>query len=238
MPGWIDHVLVVLLLATLPFHGVHELRRLKLSLSGPEARLEAYRRIITSQWLAAAVLLGFWLLVRRPWGALGIRAPAGSGFAVAAVVVAVLIAGMAIQLRGVRRDPDGPRKVRNAAGPLLDLLPATPAELRRFTWLGVTAGIVEELLFRGYLFWYFGTMMAAWPAIALTSVAFGLGHAYQGLAGILKTAGIGLIFGWVCWLSGSLWLPMLLHAMIDVLQGRMIYFAITAGPPDAEPAAP
>ena len=58
---------------------------------------------------------------------------------------------------------------------------STPAEMRRFTWLGITAGIVEELIFRGYLVWYFSSFVPLWAAIVITAVAFGIGHAYQGI---------------------------------------------------------
>ena len=128
--------------------------------------------------------------------------------------------------------------MREAAASLSFLTPSTPAELQRFSWLGVTAGIVEELIFRGYLVWYFASFAPLWAAIVITAIAFGIGHLYQGLGGVLKTAVAGVLFGALYWFSGSIWLPMFLHAAIDVLQGRLIYFSLTnREAPAAQPIA-
>lgn len=236
MPGLVDHLVVAILLLAMPFHGLREFRRLTVSLADtPEARLDAYRRIIGWQWSAALVLLVLWQVLGRPLSALGIRLPQDDGFLLAAAVAAAVVILLAIQNGTVKRRPAAAAKVRAAAEPLREMLPSTPRELERFSWLGVTAGIVEELLFRGYVFWYFGTMTGPWVAIFLTSVVFGLGHAYQGVAGVVKTGAVGLLFGWLAWISGSLWVPMFLHAMADVLQGRMVYFALSSGPEGSRP---
>jgi membrane protease YdiL (CAAX protease family) len=61
---------------------------------------------------------------------------------------------------------------------------------------------------------------------------FGIGHLYQGLAGVVKTGLVGMVLGWIYSLSGSIWIPMFIHAAADVLQGRMIYFATASGGAD------
>jgi uncharacterized protein len=47
-------------------------------------------------------------------------------------------------------------------------------------------------------------------------VAFGLAHAYQGLVGIVPTGLLGGIMAAVYLQTGSLLLPVLLHAVIDL----------------------
>jgi len=93
----------------------------------------------------------------------------------------------------------------------------------RFVLLSLTAGICEEVLFRGYLLWYLSCLVptvAAWLAGALL---FGMAHAYQGSGGVLRTGlvGAGLVALYV--ISGSLWLPMILHAFVDVNSGLLAY---------------
>lgn len=57
--------------------------------------------------------------------------------------------------------------------------------------------------------------LAPGPAIAQTCAIFGLGHLYQGLKGALAASVLGLLL-FVFFLStGSLLLPILLHALTD-----------------------
>ncbi len=64
-------------------------------------------------------------------------------------------------------------------------------------------------------------------------MAFGLGHLYQGAAGVVKTGVSGLLAGLLYLLTGSLWIPMLLHAAVDLHAGALGYLAASR-PPAAE----
>lgn len=228
MPGWFDHLLVALVLVAAPIDGTRERRRLQreLNAGNPDARLEAYARIMVWQWSGAAVLILFWVLSGRSFRMLGVQAPDGPGFISAAVLVIAITVFFANQVRAARGSAEFAARVRAAAASLSFVTPSTPAELSRFTRLGLTAGIVEELIFRGYLVWYFASFAPLWAAIVITAIAFGIGHVYQGIAGVLKTTSIGLFVGVLYWFSGSIWVPMFLHAATDVLQGRLIYFSL------------
>jgi membrane protease YdiL (CAAX protease family) len=45
---------------------------------------------------------------------------------------------------------------------------------------------------------------------------FGIDHGYQGWSGVLLTGVLALIFTALFVLSGSLWLPMAVHALLDL----------------------
>ncbi len=51
---------------------------------------------------------------------------------------------------------------------------------------------------------------------------FGLGHAYQGIAGIAKTGLIGLVLALLTVFSGSLFIAIVLHTVVDLTSGRII----------------
>jgi len=53
-------------------------------------------------------------------------------------------------------------------------------------------------------------------ALILSSCVFGFAHLYQGAAGIVQTTILGAIFGLIFIVTGSLLLPMILHALIDL----------------------
>jgi membrane protease YdiL (CAAX protease family) len=56
-------------------------------------------------------------------------------------------------------------------------------------------------------------------------VAFGVAHAYQGMRGIFATGTVGAFAVAVYLLTGSLVAPILLHAILDLVNGFTIYRA-------------
>jgi membrane protease YdiL (CAAX protease family) len=115
--------------------------------------------------------------------------------------------------------------------------PRDPRELRQWTVLSITAGVCEELIYRGYLIWYAshftGTGVGGLLlAVVLTSIAFGLVHIYQGVLGVTQVFAVGLAFGGLYVLSGSLWLPIAAHIAVDIASGRFAVHLHRTGPPD------
>jgi membrane protease YdiL (CAAX protease family) len=112
------------------------------------------------------------------------------------------------------------------------LLPRTRLERRLFAVVGMTAGICEEWLYRGFFLAVVAALAPGSSATVLVLVAaagFGLAHAYQGLVGVLTTGLLGGVLAAVYLQTGSLLLPVLLHAAID------LRFLLV--PPSALPAA-
>jgi membrane protease YdiL (CAAX protease family) len=98
------------------------------------------------------------------------------------------------------------------------LVPRTKKEKRVFSLVALTAGIGEELLLRGFLFFLLQTVFPGISVIlvvAISGVFFGMWHLYQGVYGMIKTAVIGALFGCLYVATGSLILPMLLHFISD-----------------------
>jgi len=136
----------------------------------------------------------------------------------------------------VMRRPDQLREVRSAMGDLGHLAPRTPYENNLFGAVAVTAGVCEEILYRGLLLAVLIPAMGTWPAVAVSSLIFGLGHVYQGWVGIGKTTLVGLVMALLTVFSGSIFVPMLLHAVIDLTSGRMMGAALFLDADDAVPA--
>lgn len=93
--------------------------------------------------------------------------------------------------------------------------------------MAVSAGICEELLYRGWLLHLIGASTdSVWIGLLLSSVAFGLGHAYQGPQGILSTGFVGLVLGLIFVLVGSLITVQILHAFINLSSGLMCAYLL------------
>jgi hypothetical protein len=75
------------------------------------------------------------------------------------------------------------------------------------------------VLYRGVVVsWLIGTAPTLHrPELALASAAvFGLGHLYQGWAGVLATAGAGYVFAAMYFATGSLLAPAVVHVLVDL----------------------
>lgn len=103
---------------------------------------------------------------------------------------------------------------------LAQLLPKTGREKVVFVFLSFSAGLGEELAYRGFLVpalaAVFGSVLAA---VLLSSIVFGILHAYQGWLGMVRTALLGIVLATSFILTGSLWPAIIAHAMLDVLVG-------------------
>lgn len=103
---------------------------------------------------------------------------------------------------------------------LATLLPRTPAERRAFAGLSLVAGLGEELAYRGYaLPALVAIAVNPWAAAALTSAAFGMVHAYQGVLGVIRTATLGMVLAVPLVLLDSLWPSIVAHVVIDLVGG-------------------
>lgn len=224
----LDHVLAFLLVGFIPLWGLWDKKRLLagLRLGSGDARVRAYRRIAAVSWFLTFTMLAIWVGFGRDLRSLGLAFDPGPRALIGAVV-AVLASGLLVlQMIVVQRSPEKLGQVLEQLEPVESVLPHNARELRAFGWLSITAGICEELLYRGYLIAYFASMVSLWPAAGLAAAAFALAHAYQGGAGVIKTGAVGAIMGALYLLSGSIWGAMLLHAIVDITSGRIAHCAL------------
>ena len=100
------------------------------------------------------------------------------------------------------------------------LAPVTAVEMMLFLVLSISAGICEELVFRGYLQQQFARMgRRVWVGVALSALVFGGAHGYEGVAGILLIAVYGAMFGMLALLRRGLRTGMIAHAWHDSISG-------------------
>ena len=104
------------------------------------------------------------------------------------------------------------------------LLPHTPREFVLWFCVSLTAGICEELIFRGYLL----QQLTAWTrneiaAILLASLLFGSVHLYEGLGAVLPLAALAVVYGFaVRKLGGDLRAVMVAHTLQDFLVAFLV----------------
>ena len=222
----LDHAFVFFIAIVYPIIAFIGFRRLLKRVAAGE-RVdpgELYRNTIISHWTLFLVCIAIWAFAGRPWPAMGFGLQLDLWFAVATVLTILGVVVLVMQLRRVNTAPqeeiDG---YRERFGSLSIILPRNGNELARFYALSVTAGIVEEVLWRGFLIWYLSQFMPLWAAALVGAIGFGLAHAYQGMTNMPQLIMVGLVLSALFVISGSVWLPIIMHAAVDILQGRLAY---------------
>ena len=205
----------------------------------PDVRAPFFRRWTLRGWAVALAVLGLSIFVlgfrpselglRRPRFSLGIDGGFLAGFAIA--LAGGVAIGLFVARRARRAGKPKPKPVIAGGENVLSLLPRTPRERRAFAALAVTAGITEELVWRGF---GLAILLAAFPhlsnpfQIAILGFTFGWAHLYQGWTGMLATGIFGALLAGLYIASGSLLLPMLLHVLIDL---RALWLPVEADAP-------
>ena len=233
-PTLVDHLLAGLLVLVVPWLAVFDYRCLRRALDAgqEDARTRAYRRTTLIQWCVAAFAVGFWLWSGRPLSTLGLGLEVSRGTWIGLALTLAACGFLVAQVVMVRQQPEARAAVRAQLEPLRPLLPHTPGEGRWFHRLSVTAGICEEVAYRGFLMAYFGGLGVV-AAILLSTLAFGLSHTYMGRTAALRAGLVGFVVAGLYWLTGSLWASMLLHATADVTSGLMARASLASGPSPA-----
>ena len=219
----VQHVLVFFLIVVAPLWDRYEIPRLKASVE-PRKKIRFYRKIMIASWAFAvlAVLTTGWAAVyhppRTPGDATWMDSGTRSGLFVEGLTVGLLIAifipaVLALRSEAIRK------KAGKAARKLAFLLPSTGEERRWWRLVCITAGICEEIVYRGFLLRYWHVMpfhLSLTWALAVASVIFGIGHLYQGIAGAVQTFVVGFVLGAMFVVTGSLVLPIVVHAVMDL----------------------
>jgi len=228
-------VIAVYLVVGEPFVGYVLHRRFEGRLRADQAaRRSFYRRLLVLEWGLAAVALVVWSAAPGVTvAAVGLVPPRGwpgplAWLITGALLVLVFVSTRALRSGALAGPPPEvlrrtrPGEARHAEPPgqaTLALLPRTRSERRLFALVGVTAGVCEEWLYRGFFLAVVAAAAPGLPAaglVVVAALAFGLAHAYQGRSGILTTGVLGGLLAAVYLSTGSLLLPVLLHAVIDL----------------------
>lgn len=83
--------------------------------------------------------------------------------------------------------------------------------------MAIAPAVCEELFFRGYFQTALLQKLPWWGAILISAAVFGVFHISVGglviLERVLSSAMLGLLLGWICYRTGSVWPGMLVHVI-------------------------
>ena len=137
------------------------------------------------------------------------------------VISGLLIAIMLVQsiqlLTSAKAREEAKNKIAAEEG-AGQVLPRTKKEKRLFVLVSLTAGICEEIIFRGFMVFLLQSIFPGLPIyliVIIVSVIFGAAHLYQGWQGTIKTGVTGIFLMCLVLVTDSLILAMLVHFLID-----------------------
>lgn len=218
----LDHLLALTFAVGFPAVAIPLYARRRPSLEAGDSRARIREYLETIAWLAGMgiMTLTVWVAAARSPRLLGLVLPT-SWPALASLGVAVLLSALLfLQVRGVRRDAATREAAQAALEAVREYLPRTAREARLFRSVAFSAGIGEEIFYRGFLLWYLPQFMPMIAALCVSSIFFGLAHAMHGLDAAIRSAFVGALLAGLYLLGGSLLAPMLLHTAIDLSSGE------------------
>ncbi len=225
---WSDHLLFFLFGVAFPWQAIFRTQPAmsKVSHWDTSMRRSLYISNSISLWVMALAVLFVWLLLGRPWAALGLRWPETESWDLGWIGSAIFSLAYGLDVWWETRNPSALAETRIRWRKFTPFMPKNKEEVRLFYIVAFSAGVCEEIVFRGFFIYYFtqwfaGNAWASWAAIVIPSLIFAISHYYQGWKAMFKIALLSLVFGWILIVTKSLLIPILLHFLVDVAGGHM-----------------
>jgi membrane protease YdiL (CAAX protease family) len=109
---------------------------------------------------------------------------------------------------------------RSSAKSVASLLPQSLLEILVWIALSITAGICEELVFRGYLQRQLHALSGSVVvAVLVQALVFGAGHGYQGWKQVVVISVLGVLYGSLAAWRGNVRVNVIAHAASDIWEG-------------------
>ncbi|MCJ7420733.1 CPBP family intramembrane glutamic endopeptidase [Sphingomicrobium astaxanthinifaciens] len=217
-------LLIVALVALGPLRD--RVHRRRLAARGAAYRDFIYREFLAYMWPVAGIVVACWVAAGQRLETLGFAHEPSTGLAIAWGVTALLAlysTWSTVQVRRHDKARESLERQIDAGGNIDFVRPESPGQLKGFLALSVTAGVTEEIVFRGFLIMTLALVMPLWAAALLSLTLFVLAHSYQGWRGMLTILPISTVLTVLFVISGSLWPVIVLHIVVDVTGGLMIY---------------
>jgi len=224
-PNSVDHILAFIFCIAIPIYGAIQRR---VGFSDISFTSEQKKRIYISGsfslFIMAAVVMLVWLLFKRPLAEIGLTQPRNfQSWWWMPIVFALIYLLDTIVTLSSKKELD---KTVDNWKKRTPFLPTQKNELPEYFLLCFSAGVFEEIVYRGYLVnycWYLfdGYNYQQWLSIFLPAFVFSLAHFYQGGKAVIKIFVLAVFFGYLFVYSGSLLLVMILHFLVDAIGGLL-----------------
>lgn len=220
-----DHLIAALLMIVAPMYTLLRPRRTRSvtgMVFGPREKKMLYLSNSLLQWGIVAVVLVLWVLQGHPLRVMGLQLPNLEQWGAIVGVIVLFWGAYAWNTWHQTGTPEALRETRAQWRERTPFMPANAWEFRWFVLMAFTAGVCEEILFRGFLMTYLQALSYGSPkyqSMVVSAAVFAILHIYQGRLAALKIFAFSLLFGALYILTNSILLSMLVHALVDLISG-------------------
>lgn len=224
------HLMAVLLALACPAWDYYEAQRLR-TVRHPLARTQCYVRCLAVLWVATFAVMAMVPLAtlwNAPPGMRSLTGAASPDFIL--VLIAALSVGLLLPLALAWFNNGMRERIFDQLKEIDYLLPQSRTEIALFAGVSITAGICEEVLFRGFLFAYLHASpwnLDPFTTVLVSSAMFGFAHFGQGIKGVVLTGMVGALLGVLYIITGSLLAPIIVHILIDLRATALCYLRAT-----------
>lgn len=127
-----------------------------------------------------------------------------------------------ISIRGIAQISSSPEmalQIISKSQGVAYVMPKNCDEERLFRLLSISAGLWEEVIFRGIIFTLLLNAFGLWQAFVGSSLLFGAIHWYLGAGHVVKTTIMGFFFAAIYHYTESLLVVIAMHMVIDIIAG-------------------
>lgn len=224
-PHWVDHIVAFVFCIALPLYAARQrIKGTTTIVFSSNQKKQIYLSGSFSLFVMGAIVISVWLIFHRPLADLGLTQPGNfkSWWWLAIIFVFVYLFDTLITLsskKSIDETVDNWKK-------RTPFLPTKKSELPEYFLLCFSAGVFEEIVYRGYLINYCLYLFEGYEyqqmiAVVLPALAFSVAHFYQGAKAVLKIFFLAVFFGYLLIYSNSLLIVMILHFLVDAVGGLL-----------------
>ena len=223
-PHWVDHVLAFILCVGIPLNAGQNARALSNIVFSSEQKKKIYISGSFSLFIMGAVVMIVWLSFQRPLPEIGLTQPTNfqSWWWMAIVFALIYLLDTVLTLSSKKAIDKAADEWKKRT----PFLPTKKSELPEYFLMCFSAGVFEEIVYRGYLVnycWYLfdGSSYQRSLSVIVPAIVFSISHFYQGTKAVIKIFVLALLFGYIFIYSGSLLIVMILHFLVDAAGGLL-----------------
>ncbi|MBY0123057.1 CPBP family intramembrane glutamic endopeptidase [Bacillus sp. S/N-304-OC-R1] len=210
-------ILLIFLIGIYPFWDKKYTKRLEETLDEKD-RIAYFKYVIYSEWAVTFIILIAVYLSGTAFAQIGLGLPGEDASQFSGMIVGFII-GILVMIFVLMRLPFYRKYQEAQTSSVSYLVPTGKIDKRLAILVALTAGICEEIIYRGFLL-----HLLALPPFQLEgnlilivgAAIFGIAHYYQGWKGVLLTGLVGFALSKVYLQTGSLVFPIIMHALIDL----------------------
>jgi len=234
-----DHLIAAILMIVAPMYTL--LRRRTRSIEGMvfDTQMKTFLYVSNSlfQWGIVGVVLLAWGLQGHPLKTMGLQLPNLELWPWIITVTLLFWGAYAWNTWLQIGTPEALAEARAQWRSKTPFMPANKKEFRRFILMAFTAGICEEILFRGFLMTYLQALSYGSPkfqSMVVSAAVFAVLHVYQGRVAAMKIFAFSLVFGALYILTNSILPSIFIHVLVDLLSGWIGLKVILKAEPENE----